>query len=253
MKIAIHSLPRTGTKSLQINLHRYLKVTQKNVLCPDSPVGLGEPFDFTDDEYYHGTKKEFFKCTNTKVLFNNNYDPPVPLFDSLVKTLDGLLETKSSWVFKRHIFYKKDPILYQTLVNADRCIVVKRNDLFNHALSFALAHTLQIWNSGTALNNAIEHYSQNKLYIDPDQFTDWYIWVYEFYRFKWSKEFQIVNFNEMIQLNSAKEFCNFFNLESADFEFYPFKIEYGNSKFDMIKNIPELEEVALNINRHIHL
>ena len=244
MRIAIHSLPRSGTKSLQINFHRWLLSTQDNVLCPNAWAGLGEPFNFNDDEFYNGTRKIIYAFTNTELIFSSDAANPLkPITTELGDRINILLRMPNSWVFKRFILYKNDPILYDTIVNVDRCIAVKRNDLFNHLISFVVAKKLEIWSLHQGLADAVERHKNNKIVIDLEKFANAFEWFKGFYNFKWSKDFQIVNFDQMVKISSAKEFCEYFDLEYKEFEFHPFAIEYGNDKFDMIANLEELKEL----------
>lgn len=246
MRIAIHSLPRCGTKTLQRNFQSYLKALGMPVLGANRVDGLGEPFIFTEKEFTTGiTNQRLKKYDADGPIFETG--DPISVYQELSYRFVNLIHRKRNFVFKRNPLIWGDPLIYDTITNIDKCISVIREDTFDHCLSFCIAHYLQIWNKGDELNNAIIEHSKNKIRIDPDIFLLRYNTFSLYKKLKWTAHFQIVKFDDIIKISSAKEFCEFFNLRYYHFEFKTFEIEYGDNKFNMIENLDELKKLVQTV------
>jgi hypothetical protein len=247
MKIAIHSLPRCGTKTLQINFNNYLKETGSRVICADHPYGVGEPFNLTEEEFHSGFTSNILKeYTDYGPVFIQG--AATPLYRELAHRFGKLMKRPNrSWVFKRNNLTSCDPLLFDTITRVDKCIAVIRQDTFDHCLSFCLAKHLQIWTNGTELENAIETFSKNKIKLDVIDFLNHYKEFVKYKNIPWTNHFQIVNFYDLVQIKTGEEFCKFFNLNYYPFDFKKFEIEYGDNKFSMIENVNELRELCKDI------
>jgi hypothetical protein len=250
MKIAINSLPRSGTKILQGNFQQYLKASGYAVLCPDSFDSIGEPFNFEDYENdLQVTKTGITGIDGKKILFSKKHKNPVPLTEELKTRYVFLTGLKNSWVYKRTPFSNFDPILYESAVGLDKCIAIVKQNTFEHCISFVLARQLDIWSNGDSLRSAIRNYTENKIKIELSDFSHFYKWFKDYNKIKWVKDIQVVRFEEMVKLSNSKEFCDFFHLPDTDFDFHPFVVEYGDNKINMISNMLELSELAKELDK----
>ena len=249
MKIAINSLPRSGTKILQINFQQYLKATGYVVLCSESVDSIVEPFNFTDHENdLQVTRTGISSIDDHKIHFAKKHKNPMPLIEEIKSRYILLSSLKHSWVFKRTPFTKFDPILYESAVGLDKCIAVIKQNIFEHCISFVLARKLDIWSRGDKLTKAIEDYTKQQIELDPVEFEHFYIWFKDFNKIKWVNDIQVVRFEEMVQLSNSKEFCDFFQIPFIEFNFHPFVVEYGSNKLKMVSNLKELFQIANRIN-----
>ena len=168
MKIAINSLPRSGTKVLQANFHRYIKSAGYDVLCPNSFDSILEPFNFKAHELHlHVTKTGISYIDDQQIHFQQTHLTPQSLTAEIISRFEHLRSLKQSWVFKRTPWINFDPILYQSAVNLDKCIAIIRSDLFEPALSFTLAKHLDIWAPTVKLEEAIKTHTTNNIELDP--------------------------------------------------------------------------------------
>ena len=248
MKIAINSLPRSGTKLLQANFHCYIKSAGYDVLCPESFDSILEPFYFSKHEL---ELKESVTRIESIDQYKINFKKggvPCRITDEVIRRYKYLKSLKQSWVFKRTPRDQFDPILYQSVVDLDKSVAIKRYDFFDHALSLSLAKKLDIWAPTDQLNDAIKNYTMQQIKIEKTEFASDYKWIKEYSKIKWVKDVQVVKFEEMVKLNNSKEFCDFFQLPFIEFNFHQFDIEYGDNKRKMISNIDELILVANNID-----
>ena len=253
MKIAIHSLPRSGTKNLIINFHRYLKSLDYPVVNYNCDRGLDEPFNFKDDARNPEMKtlsKMVSKTINGEIVYRS-HETPVDIEFEMRRRLQILINLNLSWVFRRVPFYAFDPILYDTLVNVDKSIVILKDNVFEHCVSYTLASQLGIWDAGEQMNNAIEYYTKNQIELEIKRFEDRYIQFYRFNRMKWLSPALVLKFEEMVNIKDSTEFCEFFQIPDNDFTFSQFEIEFGNNKLEMISNIDELKSIATKLEEKL--
>jgi hypothetical protein len=125
MKIAINSLPRSGTKHLQVNFQSYLIATGKPILCPERRCSLLEPFNFSPSENaLQVTMNTISGMSGTEILFDRRYKYPVSLREELTTRFAFFQSTSAGWVFKRTPWYRFDPILYDSATKLDKCIAI---------------------------------------------------------------------------------------------------------------------------------
>jgi len=248
MKIAINSLPRSGTKLLQANFHRYIKSAGYDALCPESFESILEPFYFSKDDRELGSSVTRIESIDQYKINFKKYKFPRRVTDEIIERYKYLKSLKQSWVFKRTPKGRFDPILYQSVVELDKSVAIKRYDFFDHALSLSLAKKLDIWAPTDQLNDAIKNHTIQQIKIEETEFAADYKWIKEYSKIKWVKDVQVVKFEEMVKLNNSKEFCDFFQLPFIEFNFHKFDIEYGDNKRKMISNIEELRLIANEID-----
>jgi hypothetical protein len=245
IKVAIHALPRSGTKNLQINFQKYLLTYGADkVLAPLCSVGLGEPFIFPDSDFK--TKRTCYRMKYADTgLYYEETKVYTHVVSEMISRFDFLINhPKKGWVYKRSIWQHHDPVAFETTTKTDKPIVVIRHDTFEHCVSFCLARHLNLWEQGQQMQQAITTHLENKIEISLADFEENYKWFNRNNEIKYPKEFQIVNFEDMVKIKDNTEFCNFFNIEYRNFDFSPFEIEYGNNKFNIINNLPELKKIA---------
>lgn len=245
MKIAINSLPRAGTKGLQRNFQRYLLATGNPVLAPDHIDGIKEPFNFTTFETeMRMTKDGFLGLSPSGIVIGQKYQYPITLLDELQNRFKMLYARPESWVFKRTAFGNYDPILYSSAMLLDKCIAITKEDVFTHCVGYTLARHLDLWNASTELTSAIAKHRLDQITLSIDAFSSYYRWFKDFNNIKWSSEIQVVKFEDMINIASDTEFCEFFNIPYIPFDFQPFELEYGINKLYMVANLDELKATA---------
>jgi hypothetical protein len=250
MKIAINSLPRCGTKFLQVNFHRYIKSAGYNLLCPDSFDSILEPFNFPDHELeLQVTMTGIESIDKNKINFKKTHILPQSLITEVINRYTYLTSLKQSWVFKRTPWVRFDPILYESAVELDKCVAVVRYDFFDHALSFSLAKTLNIWAPTNELEDAIKIYTTKQIKLDKTEFSKNYKWIKNYSKVKWAKNIQVVDFDKMVKLKNSNDFCEFFQLPIVEFDYHRFVVEYGDNKRRMISNINELRLLAKTIDK----
>jgi hypothetical protein len=249
MKIAINSLPRSGTKFLQANFHRYIKSAGYNVLCPESFDSILEPFNFLDHELeLKATITGIESIDQHKINFVKKYRYPKDINSETIDRYSYLKSLKQSWVFKRTPWVRFDPILYESAVELDKCVAIVRSDMFEHTLSFVLARQLNIWAPTNELETAVETCKNKPIKLNEDEFIQFYKWIKQYNKIKWVKDIQVVDFDKMVKIKNSKEFCDFFNLPFVNFDFHYFHIEYGDNKRKMISNIKELRVIAKSLD-----
>jgi len=241
IRILINCLPRSGSKCLQINLHNYLKSVSSLVAVKDNIDGLIGVLDINDNIPRY-TKEKLIGWTDTDVIFES-YDISFSKSAELKRRVKLLEDSNEAWVIKRWNWVENDPIK-DDLLRIAKNIAIIRSDQFNHALSLCLSHATNLWACGDDMNNGIQEYSKNKIYIDPGQFENYYnlftIWNNQ----KWDNLVSVYNFEDMICISNNREFCSFFSLDFSEFDFMPFNKEFGDHKFDMISNVNELKEIS---------
>jgi hypothetical protein len=249
MKIAINSLPRSGTKFLQANFHRYMKSAGYDVLCPNSFDSILEPFNFPDHELeLTVTLTGIENIDNFKINFNKTHQYPQSLTSEIINRFKYLTSLKQSWVYKRTPWVEFDPILYESAVRLDKCISVIRYDFFDHALSFTLAKELNIWAPTVELDEAIKAHTIKQIKLDKTEFAKNYKWVKDYNKIKWAKNIQVVEFDNMVKLKNSKDFCEFFQLPIVEFDYHQFVVEFGDNKRRMIYYIKDLRLTAKTID-----
>ena len=249
MKIAINSLPRAGTKVLQANFHRYLKAAKYNILCPLGEESIVEPFLFSDNEHdLQVTKTTIGVIDNWQINWEKKYIRPTPISVEIQNRFERLESMPQSWVYKVSPWSKFDPILYESASRLDKSVAVLRHDIFDHAISYAFARQIKIWQPGEQMNEALQIYSADPIKLKLNDFEWIYKWFLRWNKIKWVKNIQVVDFHEMVKINGSKEFCDFFNLPPVEFEFKRFKIEFGDNKRKMISNLKDLRSLAKHLD-----
>jgi hypothetical protein len=246
MKIAIHSLPRSGTKNLVKNFQSYLKSLGGPLLHPNDERGLDDPFNFEDEGW--GPEKKTTSRMMGKLqndyTYCKHHPTPVSIENEIQRRFKLLLDFKYSWVYRRVPFYMNDPILYDSITRLDKCIAIIKDNVFEHCLSYTLADQLKIWDAGPEMNIAISKYTDNKIILDKNNFKIKYEQFCKYNNIKWIPPIVVRKFEEMVKIKNSKEFCDFFEIPFNDFIFSPFEIEFGSNKFNMIGNIEELKYIV---------
>lgn len=254
MKVAINSLPRSGTKVLQRNFQRYL-IQQGTTLSKDNVDSIWEPFSFTPMEYDLGvTNQGIIEITSDEIVYGKKYTfSSIPLHLEVQNRFNLLYERPENWVFKRTPWVQHDPILYACSTLLDKCVAIKKKytiaNAFQFAISLGLATQLNIWANSPALDSAIKQHRADKIELDLELFASQYRLFNQYNNIVWSSDIQVVDFDQMVELSSSREFCKFFDLPYLDFEFVEFQIEYGANKLEMISNLDEIRIIADRVDR----
>ena len=248
--VIIHACPRSATKNLQQNFTSYLKATGQTVA--GTATSLDDVLDIGNNEkdINHNVTKTLIGYDENGALWGNR-PLPVHCKIELLHRFSLLMNSNDAWVSKRYNWLNNDPLLDISSNFIDKNVVVIRKDKFDHALSLSMARQLDLWWPSNDMTAAIEKYKESPFGIDLSIFIDEYIHIVRWNRLKYPDNFQIIYFDDMIKLDSAAEFCSFFNLEYIEFPFNKFEIEYGSNKTEMVANLEVIKKIVTVLNKHI--
>lgn len=248
MKILIATLPRTGSKFLQMNLHKYLQakgpVTKMIHPIYDESNGIGEflnPINIKKHNDGYVAEKPMFRYT-ASLTDDSNIFFVESLSEKQVEIenrLDILKKLSKPYVLKEIIF----PTNHATLLmpEADLIYTIKRN-IKERIISVIIARYTGIYTKSQSIPEAIASFKNNKIIVSKEMVDD----ILEFEKtyneinFPKSKTKELL-YDEVVGVNDSKSFCSLTGLDFIDFDFSKDTIEFGNQKYDMISNLSTVE------------
>ena len=240
-KIAIVSMPRTASKMVIGNFASYTVAKFGNVskLLLDDGIVRN-----CTDEFLNPGFQELF-AGKAKLLDTGDVRITAEAFDSLDQELIDRVwifnQISKPAVLKYFPFSKYMSITDSVLDRVDNIYYLGRKDLFSHVLSCCISYQTNSWIANKIQENIIRDKIQNKISIPPELFRTVL------------KEFQhysnicigksVFEFDNIIQMRDAKDFCNMFKLEFVEFKFSNSDLEFTDNKELMINNIDELRKI----------
>lgn len=213
MKIAILTLPRTGSKMLQQNLQSYLTARDSSTLSIDHPsLGLGE--------FLVKTRLASDECLVPHVEFiaPNRLEyssDKTPASDELANRINLITSLNNSLVIKEFVFDSFD-------LSSIFSMSIKHGPLWN------LPHLETLVQSFPYQKRPLIYSLLNKKSLknlNPPK----------------TEKVQILDFSDLVQCTTNKDFCQLLNLPIVDFTFVSKTKELDTDKFEMIENLDEVK------------
>jgi hypothetical protein len=243
MKIHIIAMPRTASKAVMTYFSSYLREKYKDIVSiSDLEYGIS---DRSLDEMLN---VEHFRWFKYRVKLENPYEiiltrEKIDSIDSeLNRRLDIIRNLDAPYVAKYFPKMGYETFAEQILTLSDRNYYIRRSDMFNHSLSMALSVETNSWIKDNYQNSVIEAAKNNPIRLRRGRYTNIVKWLI-YYDKHYTKNNPVIEFEDIISVDSAETFCDLFNLEYIDFEFKKYPAEFVDNKLQMISNINDLRNV----------
>ena len=227
-------MPRSASKSFQLNANLYLKSRYSKVLTTvnDQEYGVGE------------------------ILFvtYKNQQGHVHMFNNMLEYHPGTIEIKQELQTRVElvcsglpVIAKYFPIQFQpeieieflrnTVHMFDRVYVLQRRDIVEHRRSFCLSWYLDSWWPDLLQQKIIQKTMENPV-VFPDELVDWFNKMHKQFSYVIEhlppRNIFYIFTEDLININTSKDWCEFLCLPDAEFLFYKNGREFGDKKTKMI-------------------
>lgn len=255
MKILLLTMNRCGSKIMQVFLHDYLKqlgpsLSILNKLGHEMPTGL--------DEFLlpHANVAGYRAFEQDDGFINFDYNKKNDAEEECFRRLREIVKPHSKNCVVRHkpAFREFENIdLMNEIIDAfDKVVVLKRTDNFERVVSHGIAAYFDAFSTrDIGYEKALEEGIKNPIEIDPAFFKRNYRWGHYFMNDYYKKYYEHkdvaeITFEKMITIKTSEEFCKELNLPPATFELRHdvFPKEFGDIKYNMVKNLDQLREIA---------
>lgn len=246
-KIAIVGAPRTATKVVTHNFSQYVMARYGSIsrICNNQ---TGHISNHLDEFLNHVNVDSFMTkavldCNSCNVHLTS--EKIVDTEEELYNRIEIVRNIKNYVVMKHFPYNKYAPIVDESLSIFDKLYYLTRENEFEHILSYCLGVQTNLWRPCSNQQNVIDDYLENKRRIPVKLFAHIMGNIRRYNRLSAGKK--TYSFENIIKLDSARAFCDLFELEFVDFKFlYNYK-EYGSNKINMISNIGQLRAVYNNL------
>jgi hypothetical protein len=248
MKILIATLPRTGSKFLQMNLHSYLQaagqVTKMIHPVYDEINGLGEflnPINIKKHSERSADDRPMFKYTA-----NLTNDSNILFIESLIdkdieieNRLQILKKLTKPYVLKEIIFPTNNA--QQLMPEVDLVYTIRRN-IKERMLSVIVARFTGIYTKNALIPEAVASFNKDKIIVDKEMVNDILEFEKTYMRLVFPKtKTRELLYEDIIAIEDSQSFCSLTGLPFVNFRFIKDTVEFGNQKYEMISNLDDIE------------
>lgn len=248
MKFVISTLPRSGSKVFQSNLHRYLEsIDHCSALFYDvsvsSDTGLGEFFNHENS--YDFCNKKAVLLRGEKVIISD--DDVESIEEEVEKRLQIFKKINQTVVKCLWSTETQHTLIKNVSEAADKKFVLYR-DPVEHILSAAVTFHTNILHACPEQQEVISLHRTHRLAVNKDYVVHCVSRYNEFRRHMPYGNAQWIKFEDLIAAKDSEEFCSILGLPHSPFTLFTDSKEYAENKRDMIHNVSEIEEL---IERHL--